>query len=69
MREKVIAKMTQGFGLNQQADGGGTFTETGKIRVRGERAQDKVSFSLPEREDNQEEGLAGAWSHRSGVQV
>lgn len=44
MREKEIAKVAQGFGLNKQADVE-PFTETGKTRVMGEGAQDnKVGF-------------------------
>lgn len=42
MREKGIAKVTQGFGLSKQADGE-AFTETGRIRVMGEAAQDNKS--------------------------
>lgn len=66
-REKEIAKVTQGFGLSKQADGE-TFTETGKIRGMGEGAQDnKACLGLTRCENNQEEGLAGRWSHRPGV--
>lgn len=69
MREEEIAEVTQGLGLSKQADGE-AFTETRKIRGMGLGAQDnKASVGLIERESNQEEGLAGRWSHRPGVPV
>lgn len=72
MRKREIAKITQGFELNTQADGG-TFhrnREDWYRETRGPKTTTSVLDLLGEMPwKSQGEGLAGIRVHRSGVQV